>query len=230
MKFCKLMVFSLVVCLIMFNVVAQETVRSDSDVESLYLDSTESVIINSLAIQPDYESKLLALQYIQDAIEGGSMNPAIEATLHVLVGEGIFTESRVAGRITNNYPDVRLKASQLLAQSPTEETKDILVDLIKADNEPMVVAAAIQALGEIGINTNDEVVEQISAVHRRFSILNPSDSLAYSVLSAFEKLAPTVEDASSLTETIASIASNYSYVLPIRQKAKDLLDTLVNNN
>ena len=65
-------------------------------------------------------------------------------------------------------------------------------------------------------------------IHKRFSVLNPTDSLAYSVLNAYGKLAPTVKNSSEMVETIASIATNYNYVIPVRQKAKELLFSLKN--
>jgi len=112
-----------------------------------------------------------------------------------------------------------------LSDEQLKARKDTIMRLLRDEGEPMVLSAAIYALGNIGINNNDDVVDQIAMIHKRFSILNPTDSLAYSVLDAFGKLAPTVKNSTGLAETIASIATNYNYIMPVRQKAKELLFT-----
>ncbi len=197
--------------------------RQQSSVESVYLQTNEDMIIAEMAASENYEAKLLTLQYIQEALDAGRTSPAIEEALHGLAGEGVFTQSRTAGRVSNNYTEVRRQAAIMLAEIPTTDTKDVLLDLVREEDEPMVLSAAIYSLGEIGINERDDVINEIAIIHRRFSILNPTDSLANAILDAFEKLYPTVEDPAALVETIASIATNYNYVIPVRQKAQNIL-------
>ena len=89
----------------------------------------------------------------------------------------------------NNYPDIRRRACLALGKVKTEESKNYLVKVTLAENEPMVIAAAVNSLGEIGINGNDEVVDAIAYANRRNQILNPTSSLAFEVIEAYEKLA-----------------------------------------
>lgn len=230
MEICKIGALVVAFCFVALVATAQEATRTEESVEGIYLETNEDLIISQMAAVPDYETKILTLQYIQTAMSEGRSSPAIEATLRDLAGEGVFTQSRTAGRLDNNYTEVRRQASLLLADIPTEESKEMLVDLIRAENEPMVLAAAIYSLGEIGINENDEVLDQISRVYRRVDILNPTDSLAYSVLDAFEKLIPTMQNGDELIEVIAGIAVNGNYVLPVRQKAQKLLESIKDNS
>ncbi|MBO5137422.1 MAG: HEAT repeat domain-containing protein [Spirochaetaceae bacterium] len=227
MKIAKIMV---VLCMIFLctNVFAQQTVsrQTETTVEDEYLSSVEGVIIRELSQADDRDNKMVSLQYIEEALSGGRESPDIQAALDSLAGEGITSQSRTNGRLVNNFPDVRAKACELLAQMPTEESKTTLVKVALADNEPMVVAAAIRSLGEIGINENDEVVSAIIWAQKKYATLNPTSSLAFEILTAFEKLAGSVEDKAPMIQSISAIASNYTFATPVRTKAYDLLKTM----
>ncbi len=224
MKIIKTFLVIILFLLLLSPVYSQS--REQSSVESVYLETNEDMIISEMAASDNYEAKLLTLQYIQEALDGGRASPAIEAALHSLAGEGVLTEMRTANHLSNNYTEVRRQAALMLADIPTTETKDVLLDLVRAENEPMVLSAAIYSLGEIGINESDDVINEIAIIHRRFAILNPTDSLANSVLDAFEKLYPTVDNPEVLVEIVTSIATNYNYVIPVRQKAQNILKTI----
>ncbi|MBQ8384111.1 MAG: HEAT repeat domain-containing protein [Spirochaetaceae bacterium] len=205
---------------------SQQTVQEETTVEEEYLSSVEDVIIRELADTDDRDNKLVSLQYIRGAIEGGRTSPDIIYALESLAGEGISSQARTNGRLMNNFPDVRAEACELLGQVKTEEAKTILVKTALADNEPTVVAAAVRSLGDIGINEKDEVVSTIIWVQKKYATLNPTSSLAHEILFAYEKLGDSVEDKSPMIQSISAIASNYTFVPAVRQKAYDLLRQL----
>ncbi len=146
--------------------------------------------------------------------------------LESLAGEGVSTQSRTNGRLMNNFPDVRAKSCDLLGEVKTEEAKTILVKTALADNEPMVVTAAVRSLGNIGINEQDEVIATIIWVQKKYATLNPTSSLALEILFAYEKLADTVEDKTPMIESISAIASNHNLNHTVRRQALDLLRQL----
>ena len=86
----------------------------------------------------------------------GRTSPDMVSSLRSLAGEGVTTKARTNGRLMNNYPDIRKKACELLGQVGTEDAKNTLVQIIADDQEPMVVAAAVHSLGDIGLNENDD--------------------------------------------------------------------------
>jgi hypothetical protein len=86
----------------------------------------------------------------------------------------------------------------------------------------MVATAAIRSLGIIGIDPDDSVAT-IAWVQKKYAVLNPTSSLAFEILNAFEQLAGTVEDKTEMVKCISAIAVNYNYVTPVRDKAKALL-------
>jgi len=211
-----------------------ETVKksnsSETSVESEYLSDIDADIITSLAESDEYDNKLVALQYLKAAIEDGNTSEGVIAALDRLAGEGISTQSRQNGRVMNNFPDIRREACLLMGNVKTEHAKNTLVSIAVADNEPMVIAAAVRSLGDIGINENDEVVDAIAFANRRNEVLNPTSSLALEVLNAFEALAPTTENKKTMIDSIARIAVDYNYVTPVRQRAYKLLKQISNGD
>lgn len=205
---------------------ANQTSEKETSVESEYLNDIDSDIITTLADSDDYDNKLVALQYLQDAIDGGNTSEAIIQSLDKLAGEGLTNQTRTNGRLSNNFPEIRRQACLLMAKVPTEHSKNTLISIAVADSEPMVIAAAVKSLGEIGINNNDETIEAIAFANRRNQVLNPTSSLALEVLTAYEILADSTENKKTLIDSIARISTDYHYVTPVRNKAYKLLKSL----
>ena len=201
---------------------------NESYVENEYLDDIDTEIIIGMAEADDYESKFLALQYIQEAIEDGNTSAGVIEALDKLAGEGILSESRTNGRKINNFPDIRRDACILMAQVPSEHTKNQLIKIMVAENEPMVTAAAVQSLSKINPENADEAIEAICFVHKKNMYLNPTSSLAFEVIDAFERLAPNASNHKAMTSTLTLIASNYRYPTSIRNRAQRLLKKLSN--
>lgn len=201
--------------------------EEEVSVESEYLNDMVADTISALANADDLESKYFALQYLRDAIASGNTSDSVIQSLDKLAGEGVTNQNRENNRLTNNFPEIRREACLLMAQVPTEHTKNILVSVAKEDLEPTVVAAAVYSLGKIAeeVGTVDEVITDIAFFIKRFSILNPTSSLAWEVLVAFENLADSAspECTYPMIETVVSIANNYYYKTAVRDKAKILL-------
>ena len=230
MNFKKIAAAGTVIAFTAVSVFAQEQkvqkASNESSVESEYLSSVEDVVITELANSEERDNKLVALQYLENAVNENRVSPDMMKALDSLAGEGITSQARTNGRLVNNFPDIRAKACDILANVKTEESKDTLVKIALADNEPMVITAAIRSLGEIGINGNDEVTETIAWAQKKNSVLNPTSSLALEVVVAYEKLADTVENKAPMIQALGQIATNYRYVTPVRTRALELLKKL----
>ncbi len=194
--------------------------------EEEYLSSVEDVVITELANSDERDNKLVALQYLENAVEEGRVSPDMMVALDHLAGEGVNTQSRQGGRLMNNFPDIRARACDILAKVPTEQSKTTLKNIALADNEPMVITAAVRSLGEIGLNDNDDVVNTIAWANKKNAVLNPTSSLALEVLIAYEKIADKVQDKGSMIQSVGQIATNYHYVKPVRDRALNLLKKL----
>ena len=202
---------------------------SETSVEELYLSNVQDVIITELAHSQDYDNKLVALQYLEESVKDGTVTEEQRAAMQSLAGEGVTTKARTNGRLVNNFPDIRAKACDLLGKVPSKESKDTLLTITTEDTEPMVVSAAVRSLGEIGMNDNDEVLAAIEFIQHKYAALNPTSSLAFDILSAYEKLAPTAVDRNALIQSISEIAANYRFATPVRLKALSLLRDLQAN-
>ena len=204
--------------------------EKESSVESEYLNDVDGDIIMTLAESDEYDNKLVALQYLQAALDDGNTSDAVIQALDRLAGDGLTTQNRTNGRLMNNFPEIRREACKLMAKVPTEHSKNMLISIAVADNEPMVIAAAVKSLGQIGINENDEAVDAIAFANRRNQVLNPTSSLALEVLNAFEMLADSTENKKTMIDTVTRISTDYHYVTPVRQKAYKLLKKLSSSN
>jgi len=231
----KFLILSLAFCLLTAPVVFTQAKdgsekQSGSNhmitVEEAYLNSIEGVMINEMVTAEGRDSKLVALQYIEDALNNGRQTEEIEAALGSLATIGLSTVVREDGRVMNNYPEIRRKACELLGQMGTDKAKDTLVAVMYVDNEPSVIGTAIKALGKIGKNDNDEVSDMINWIARKFDTVNPTSSLALEILNVFEKISGSVANKQAMFETIMRIASNYNYVTPVRTKAQEVMRSI----
>lgn len=200
-------------------------------VEESYLqESNEVRIIREQIRGNSEEQKLLALEFINDAIGRGNDGEDIRASLEYLATEGTVVISRENGRLINNYPLVRKQAVEYLGNLGTPEAKDTLIRIIRADNEAMVLAEAFKSLARIGINENDQTVNEITTVVRHFNALastKPDEYLVYMALEAYEKLA---EASGGITDqyTLSAIADIMvgPYQKKVRDRAREVLSNL----
>ncbi|MBQ0050667.1 MAG: HEAT repeat domain-containing protein [Treponema sp.] len=225
MKSLKKVAGSVCALLIAFGATAQSN-KTETSAEKDYLSSVEDVVITELANSEERDNKLVALQYLENAVEEGRCTPDMQVALDSLAGEGITSQARTNGRLMNNYPDIRAKACELLGKVATPESKNSLTKIALADNEPMVITAAVRSLGDIGMNDNDDVTATIAWAQKKNAVLNPTSSLALEVLIAYEKLADSVQDKSAMIQSVGAIATNYNYVTPVRTRALELLKKL----
>jgi len=209
---------------------AQSSGREMSVEETYLRDSIEIMIIQETARGDSREQKLIALEYIGEAIGRGNSNvEEIRETLEFLSREGRRIVARENGRVTNNFPDVRRQSAKYLGQIGTEEAKSALIDIIQFENEPMVLQEAIKSLGDIGLNDNNDVVSNITNIVRRFDTLNPDNLIALAAIDAFEKIARK-NGGLNYPEAIQLLIriSEGSYIRPVQERARQLLAELRN--
>ena len=200
--------------------------EEESTVEGEYMSSMEDVVVQELSNSDELENKLMALQFLEEAANNGKVSPDMMVSLDHLAGEGTVTQSRTKGRVSNNFPEVRREACRFLGKVGTPEAAKSLNKIVKADNEPMVLSAAINSLGEIGFNDNDETTNTIAFYSDRFETLNPTSSLALEIVNAYEKLAPKTKDRKPILSSLQRIAVDYRLAKPVRNRAKEVLNNL----
>ena len=231
MVICKRLLLLTVVFLITLASVMGQTRQSASSgsrelsVEQSYLqESIELMIIREQSRAESRDMKLVALDYIGDAISRDNRGDEIRSALEYLSLEGVVNKTRENGRLVNNYPDVRMKAATYLGEVGTPQAKDALIKMVLADNESMVITEAIKSLAKIGINDNEETVNAISWIVTRYDVLNPDNLLALSAIEAYEKIAEAnggIKDPSAI-RTLIRIAEG-PYIRVVQERAKEAL-------
>lgn len=205
---------------------------SQKTVEDVYLQSSVEVqVVRSLVAEEGRAEKVRALDYIEKMVENKKVTEKSVDVLNLLneLGtEGTLKQIRQDGRITNDYPEVRRKAAELLGQVPSEKSREILIEIAEKDPEPMVAAEAIYSLGLIGSGDSAIRVESlISEKVRHQNAINPDSNFAYAAVSAIEMLAD--KSKGKVNQNILSSLikiSEGNYIRPVREKAKQVLDKL----
>ncbi len=171
----------------------QTNQNKETTVEQKYLStSIEVAIVSELAAADTREQKMVALDTIEQMVQDGKIKQddiQINNVLTSLSGEGTFIVVREGNRKVNNYPDVRTRAAKVLGELGGEKSKNTLIDITIKDNEPMVLAQAVYALGVIGLNDKNESLIAIARVLETDSKKAlPDDNLAVASLLAIEKI------------------------------------------
>jgi len=227
-SFKRVFILLVTAVIIVSTVAAQSNSGKEMSVEESYLqESIELMIIRETARAYTREQKLIALEYIGEALGRGSTNDEIRQTLDFLSREGRASTARENGRVVNNFPDVRRQSAKYLGQIGTEEARRNLIEIISFENEPMVLQEAIKALGDIGTNPNNETVTHISWVMNRNNTLNPDNLMALATIDAFEKIARKNKGFNSpeALRTLILISEGV-YVTPVKERAKQLIAEL----
>jgi hypothetical protein len=212
------------------NTGGSNTGASDREmsVEESYLqESVELMVIRETIRSDSRDQKLVALEYIGEAIDRGNTGEDLRQALEYLSMEGVMSKARENGRLVNNFPDVRRQAAKYLGDLGTPEAKNTLLRICVADPEPMVLQEAIKSLGSIGLNDNDETVSTIAWIVTRFDVLNPDNLLALSAIDAFEKIAEKnsgIKDPNVVRVLIR--ISEGPYIKPVQERAKQALMSL----
>jgi HEAT repeat protein len=199
-------------------------------IEELYLQNAEIRIIREQAASQDRDMKLLALENVQEMLDGGKLStgaPEAHFVLDYLSGEGLSHQVTENKRLINYYPEVRRRAVNLLGQLGGENSQQTLVTVLYNDIEPMVMAEAAYALGQLGSNENNEVSQAIANVILIQDGVTPDNNFAFASLLAFEKLAAAnggLNDSTAF-EAIIRIAQG-NYIKKVRLKAVQVLDKL----
>jgi hypothetical protein len=205
----------------------------EKTVEEAYLqESAEAMMVKELSRSDDKEGKLLALDYARKSMDAGRKNDDIRNSLQYLALENseVIARSAGLGVATNNFPDVRMRACEYLAEFPSAESKDTLVKvtLNPKVEDPMVLCEAIRSLGKIGMNDNDEVVDAIAYSVNHFDAVGFSeDRLAVYTMFAFSDLAEKgkIKDMSTVTKTIMKFTKG-NYVGSVKKLAMQTLEKL----
>jgi HEAT repeat protein len=204
--------------------------QKEITIEDLFLQSVEFQILREKAFSGDYEVKMSALDDLEKKVNDGSYKGSdqqIEFVLEYLALEGSARTTRELGRLVNNFPEVRRRAANLLGRVGTEDAKNALVRTLLIDEEPVVKAEAAYALGVIGTNKNNEVVQALAYTYNKEDPSKPDNNFGYAICLAIEKLGKKsggIKDPAAY-QILVKIAGG-NYLRTVKAKALQVLDEL----
>jgi hypothetical protein len=218
--------------------------------ESYLQTSVAAQIIREQARSSDRESKLLALDYIQDVLNEGGNVVELVPILQELTTEGVLNQTREDGRVIDNYPDVRTKAVEFLgeigAKASNNEDKlrisEILTKSVNLEREPSVMTAAVRSIIKVGIDcyAAESKAHPLAVVNHNFIYLNvkqPDNRFALAYTEAIAEITPKLSTGADATqeeriayqnsiENLRRIMDNNNYTTPVRNRAKSVLTDL----
>jgi HEAT repeat protein len=202
-------------------------------IEELFLRSVEMQILREKAFSEDYDTKMSALDDLDKKLADGSYqadDQQVEFVLEYLALEGSGRVTRVEGTQVNDFPEVRRRAANMLGRLGTDGAKDALIRVILIDKEPTVKSEAAYALGVIGKNPDNQVVQALAFAYNKEDPTRPDNNLGYAMCLAFEKLSQKstggIKDPSAY-QTLIKIAQG-NYLRTVKTKALQVLDELKN--
>jgi HEAT repeat protein len=211
----------------------EESEAAEQTIEELYLSQDlEIQILRSQALSNDREMKELALRGVRDMVQNGTATEGVYAILESLASEGVARRVRSNGSVVNYYPEIRREAAELLGQVGGERAKNTLVDVLRDDPEPMVLAEAAYALGQIGLNPENEVSDRIvQTLLMENASETPDNNLAFSLIISLERLSEQTggladpEVLNVLLETASS-----PYIRTVRRRAVEAIVNMREHN
>ena len=188
-------------------------------------------IMREQAYASDADTKTAVLNDIAGRIAKGTLGgdrDAVEYILEYLAMEGSSRVVREGLRQVNNFPMVRRQATELLGKVRTEQSKNALIAVLLNDDEYMVKAQAAYALGELGMNENNEVAAALAFAVSREDLTRSDNNWAYAMVLAFEKLNRNAPGGLKYPEAYKSLIkiSQGSFLATVRQKAVQVLDQM----
>lgn len=226
----KFFIIFLLVSFYLSGTVYSQNQTEEKTVEELFLQSIELTFIGEMATNLSRNSKLDALDAIEEMIDGGRTSENdrdLLTVLEYLSMEGNGVQMREGGRLINNFPEVRRRACEYLGDLGGEFAKASLINVLLTDTEPMVMAEAAYALGTIGINSDNQVTQTLSYSILGQNVLTPDNNYAFAVLLAFEKIADSnngITDPSAIRALVR--IQNGNYLKTVQRKAKSVIDKL----
>jgi HEAT repeat protein len=216
------------VAIFVLPAVVGQSKDSDTSIEESYLqEAIELMIIRETSRSNSRDQKMIALDYIEKALERGSTNDELRVSLEYLSLEGTQNRVMEGGRQMNNFPDIRRQAAKYLGSVGTKEAKTTLIKICTTDNEPMVLQEAIKSLGTINVEENEDTINAVIWVgNRNNAVAAPDNILALAVVDALDRLAAKNKKVDSNSIQLIGRIMEGPYAPPVKERARQTLINL----
>jgi hypothetical protein len=179
------------------------------------------------------------LESISEAVSQGNTSDEIYAALEYLSMEGLKNKTMEKGQVLNNFPDIRQMVAAQLGRMGTAKATELLIQLCNAEkNDLYVLQETIKALGDIGINENDNTIKNIVWNVRNFNPSRPDsiiDRVMLSAVDAMDKIErknngiKNQKDFKDVQDFLKRVSDGH-FSTPVRDRAKHVLEEMLKRN
>jgi len=200
--------------------------------EDKLLTKKEKVLLN-YTYQASHGNRIIKLQVLDKLLEGidskefSSEDSQMVDIVVYLTQEGTSRKNFENNVLTNNYPDVRVKACKVLAKMKTENSRKALAEIIKNDENDVVLAEACISLGEIGDNANGDALRAIVYLYR--STYNPTQNLVFAIINSIKLVAKSTTRSYGDSISVLQEIMMGPYNQKVRESALEAIQYLRDN-
>jgi hypothetical protein len=193
--------------------------------------SVSDQLLLAQALVPDIHMKLRIIEELKIRARTGSVSPSDKNVIHILrylAEEGVLTPPNRRGPGSRNFPDVRRASCEVLGYIGGKQAKDILINVLKTDNEPMVLSEAVFALGKIETEPDKELIDLLASLIEKKILISPDNNFAYALLATAEKLADTsagIRDETLFRNLIRML--DIPLAPPVKIKTRRLIEKMI---
>ena len=137
-----------------------------------WLDDVQFNYLFQLVASGEEDKQAQVLDLLEAKAESGFLVesvPFANVLLLKLARSGLTDLKYSQGRVTNNWPGLRLRAFRLLSQSAGLEDRGELLDLVDREFDPVVAAEGARALARSGWDGDGKVLRQLQQLLSRMS-------------------------------------------------------------
>ncbi len=217
--------------------------QGETTIEELYLQQQQKIqVMKALAYNDEHnrETMLNALKYAESMVDEARSSNAIETlqnneevidTLDSLGREGTSNVTYKNGIRINNFPTVRRDACRILGEVGGEKAKESLMNILRQENNSMVMSEAIYALAKVETEEeSQEIMNSIAATMRTQIHTDQDANFASTALLALERISDRHDgiDNQEVIKLITLLSQPSSgYPRAIRLQAQALTDKMM---
>jgi len=221
------------------SVVAAPLAAQDSGGATTQQDSLNLMVFKGIYGPDGLTIRKKTLESIREAASQGNTSDEIYTALEFMSMEGLKNKTMEKGQVLNNYPDIRQMVAAQLGRMGTAKATELLIQLCNAEkNDLYVLQETIKALGDIGINENDNTIKNIIWNVRNFNPSRPDiiiDRVMLSAVDALDKIEiknngiKNQKDFKDVQDFLKRVSDGH-FSTPVRDRAKHVLEEMLRRN